>query len=293
MNRLPSFNPESFDSEFAFGGAMRLRDSERDRIGKPRGCRHAAAESLSAFEINPGVGPVAPALRRTLRRALPAIPRAPSPQPSFDSQAFRRRAVQIANQELARWGDGRTKETDPRLYKTLQNYWQTGAGRSICDQQLADPAFQNANPWSAAFISWLMKTAGAGAAFNYSRYHSAYIRAAIDDRLANNSNSFKAYRTAEIAPQVGDPVCKSRAESGTTYNNVLPPMKTHCDIVTEVQPGRIVIVGGNVGDSVAQRKLRTDARDRIAEPNYFAVIRVPDDAEPVKRVRPNGDHPYF
>ena len=189
--------------------------------------------------------------------------------------------MQIANQELARWGDGRIKETDPRLRKTLQGYWKTGAGRSISERQLADPAFQNANPWSAAFMSWLMKTAGAGDAFKSSGYHSAYIRAAIDNRVAGNSNPFKAYRIAEVSPQVGDLVCKSRAGSGATYDNVRPPMKTHCDIVTAVEPGRLTIVGGNVGNSVAQRKLRTDAGGHIAEPGYFAVIQVDERQRPV------------
>ena len=122
MNKLLSFNPEPFESEFAFGGAMELRDFKKHRIEKPCGCGHAAAESLSAFVIDPEVGPVAPAPRPTLRRTTPAIPRTPSSRPPFDSQAFRRRAVEIAHQELVRWGDGKIKETDPRLRKTLQDY---------------------------------------------------------------------------------------------------------------------------------------------------------------------------
>jgi Uncharacterized protein conserved in bacteria (DUF2272) len=282
MNRLLSFNPEPLESECAFGDATELRDFKRHRIEKPCRCGHAAAESLSAFVIDPEVGPVAWAPRPTLGRTGLAIPRTPSSQPPFDSQAFRRRAVAIAHQELVRWGDGRITETDPRLRKTRG----TGVGRSVNEQQLADPAFQKINPWSAAFMSWLMKAAGAGNAFNYNGYHSAYTRAAIENRLANNSNPFKAYRITEIAPQVGDLVCTSNVRSGATYDNVRPPMKTHCDIVTEVRPGGIVTLGGNVSNSVAQRTLRTDAGGRIAEPNYFAVIRV-DGRQPSVPIAPS------
>jgi hypothetical protein len=273
MNRLLSFDPEPFLGELAGGGATEFRDLKWGDVGKPCGCRHAAAQGRSAFEVDREVRLAGPAVRRTLKHAAPAVLPTGAPQASFDSQAFRQRAVQIAKQELARWGDGTIKETDARLRKTLQNYWQIGVGRSVSEQQLGDRAFQNANPWSASFISWLMKTAGAGDAFKYSGCHAGYIRAAINNRLVDNSNPFKAYRIAELAPQVGDLVCKSRAGSGATYDNVRPPMKTHCDIVTELQPGRVVVVGGNVSNSVAHKNLRTDAAGRIAEPNYFAVVR--------------------
>jgi hypothetical protein len=39
------------------------------------------------------------------------------------------------------------------------------SGTSYRDDQLGDPAFQKDHPWSAAFISWIMKTAGAGNTF--------------------------------------------------------------------------------------------------------------------------------
>jgi hypothetical protein len=191
----------------------------------------------------------------------------------FDSQAFRQRIVRIANQELTRWGSGAIKETDPGIRRVLQDYWKTGTGNNYSDAQLGDPNFQNDHPWSAAFISWVMRTAGAGNAFKYSSSHSTYTRWAKDNRLSSN-NPFRAYRTTELAPQVGDLVCKRRAGSGATYDNVRPGMKTHCDIVTNVQPGRLVTIGGNVRNSVSQTVPRTDARGFLSDPNYFAVIRI-------------------
>jgi hypothetical protein len=280
MNKLLSFNPEPFESETEFSSALQMPDIRTDEFGERCGCPHPARRGSAAregrsstLEFDREIGSSARNLRQARRRSAPPVSQHPSPQP-FDSQAFRQRAVLIANRELARWGNGRIKETDPRLHKTLQDYWKTGLGLSFSEQQLGDPAFQQANPWSAAFISWLMKGAGAGNAFKYDSFHSGYTRAAIDNRLANNSNPFKAYRIAEIAPQVGDLVCKSRAGSGATYDNVRRPMKTHCDIVTDVRPRNAVTVGGNVLNSVGQKILRTDVNGLIAEPNYFAVIRV-------------------
>jgi hypothetical protein len=199
----------------------------------------------------------------------------PMDQTTIDSAAFRRRVVQIAMDELAKWGDGSVKEAEPRIAGILQKYWKTGLGVSVSKAQLADPAFEAAHPWSGAFISYVMRTAGAGRLFKYSGYHSTYTRAAIDNRLANNANPFKAYRISEVAPQLGDIVVKSRGPVVSTYDNVKSGVQGHGDIVTEVRPGSIVVVGGNVANSVKRSVIKTDAAGRIiAAPPYYAVIRV-------------------
>ena len=301
MNKLLRYNPEPFESESEFGGALQMRDTNRGGFGERRGWqraaapgsspyfrgisaapanwpgqRHAAsrARNMSALELESEISPVVRRPRRTRPPSASAVSQPPSLQPSLDGQVLRQKAVQIANQELARWGNGAIKETDPRTRRVLQDYWKIGAGVSYGEDQLGNPAFQSGHPWSAAFISWVMKTAGAGNAFKYSASHSVYTRAAKDNRVANNNNPFKAYRIAELAPQVGDLICKSRAGSGATYDNIRPGMTTHCDIVTEVRPRSIAAVGGNVSNSVAQKTVRTDPNGRIIEPNYFAVIRI-------------------
>ncbi len=267
MNRLLSFNPEPFETASEIEGAFGL---------------YGAPPSEAEWETSRFTRP----RTRALSRPISLLARAPSALPAVDSQALRQRIVRLATQELARWNNGAIKETDPRLRKTLQDYWKTGAGVSYSEDQLGDPAFQNAHPWSAAFVSWVMKTAGAGNAFKYSSSHAVYTRAAKDNRIANNDNPVKAYRITELAPQVGDLICKSRSGSGATYDNIRPGMKTHCDIVTDVRPRSIVTVGGNVNNSVAQKTLRTDANGAIAEPNYFAVIRI-DSQQPSPPVVPS------
>jgi peptidoglycan hydrolase-like protein with peptidoglycan-binding domain len=195
----------------------------------------------------------------------------PVPAPYFQSpiSALRATAVALANQELNRWGQGTVKESDPRLRPVIEGYWQNGPG-----YKPTEPNWWSAVPWSAAFISWLMRKAGAGADFNYSGSHAAYTAAAKQNRLANNNNPFKAYRITEAKPRVGDLVCKRRDGSGATYDNIASGMATHCDIVTAVEPNRLITVGGNVSDSVKQTVVPTDANGFINKSDYFAVIKV-------------------
>jgi hypothetical protein len=187
----------------------------------------------------------------------------------WSSIALRGKAVELAIQELNRWGRGTIKESDPRLRSVIEDYWRSGPG-----YKPSGTNWWSAVPWSAAFISWLMRKAGAGADFKYSGSHAAYTAAAKQNRLANNGSPFKAYRVTEVNPRVGDLVCKERAGSGATYDNIAPGMATHCDIITAVEPNRLITVGGNVSNSVNQTSVRTNASGYINQPGYFAVIRV-------------------
>jgi hypothetical protein len=47
MNRLLSFNPEPFESESGFGGALQMRDTSRGGFGEQCGCQRAVARSSS------------------------------------------------------------------------------------------------------------------------------------------------------------------------------------------------------------------------------------------------------
>jgi hypothetical protein len=212
-------------------------------------------------------GPSAPA-----GELAPAGPSAPAAPPVTSSASgLGARAATIATQEWNRWNRGAVKESSARMRSVLEDYWRTGAGWLP-----REPDWWSSQPWSAAFISWVMKKAGAGSAFKYSAAHAAYIKAAKDNRIANNANPFKAYRVSEAAPQVGDLVCKSRAGSGATYDNIRPGTLTHCDIVTDVRRDRLTTIGGNVRNSVSTTPVATDSRGLITNPSYFAVIKVGD-----------------
>src|SRR5882724_9319455 len=203
-------------------------------------------------------------VRSALASASGSAPASPSPGATSSAPTggtFKQRLVQLAVQEWNRWNRGATKENDPNMRSVLEDYWKTGVGWLP-----SEPSWWSAVPWSAAFISWLMRKAGAGNAFSYSAGHATYIKAAKENRLTNNNNPFKASRVSEVAPSVGDLVCKSSAGSGATYDNIAPGRASHCDVVTAIEPGKLVAIGGNVSDSVSQTMVPIDASGFIQAP---------------------------
>jgi hypothetical protein len=198
---------------------------------------------------------------------------------ALTTESLRARIVSVALLQWERWNRGQLKETDPRAIPILRDYWKTGVGWSVSDTQLGDAAWQNAHPWSSAFISWVMRAAGAGASFQYASAHRIYVGAAKRNRQTNSlANPFWAYPASEVAPQVGDIVCQWR-NSPTTYENVDDgtARATHGDIVVKSAAGQITAVGGNLSQSVSAHQLSTDARgflDVARSPKVFAIVHL-------------------
>ncbi|MDP1749284.1 MAG: DUF2272 domain-containing protein [Reyranella sp.] len=106
-------------------------------------------------------------------------------------------------------------------------------------------------PWSAAFISWDIESAGVSRSqFCPDQTHTIYVERLVE-RARQPGAAFIPRSPRERAPQVGDLVCASRNGSGTTLDN-LNRGAGHCDIVVEVRPGEVHAIGGNVGDSVSR-----------------------------------------
>jgi len=198
-------------------------------------------------------------------------PVVPTPSiPTTYPKTLRYNVASIAVQQWLNWGKGTIKECESRIRNVLEDYWRTAVGYLPNQTDWCAGV-----AWSAVFVSWVMVKAGAGSSFRYSSAHTEYVGEAKRNRIANNSNPFKAYRTTEIAPRVGDLVCKERANSGVTYDNVDKGFRSsHCDIVTKVRPGQIETIGGNLSDSVRKDTVETDASGRIKRREYYAVVRV-------------------
>lgn len=238
---------------------------------------HPRARKLADLRPRPDV-PYSVSAPSALRPpAMPVPSTLPSPSPSTLCNAI----VRIAEQEYRRWhpASGNLRETDSAAVPILQRYYREGLNRNISAADLQNATWQQAHPWSAVFVSWVMRTAGAGAGFAYSAAHQNYIRAARHNRLNGVATSpFWAYRATEVVPQVGDLVCASRSNSGATYDNIADPQirPTHCDIVTEVRPGSLRAIGGNVSQSVDAKTIRTQPDGRLAidraQARFFAVL---------------------
>jgi hypothetical protein len=143
-------------------------------------------------------------------------------------------------------------EGDDPFFRRVGLYWQAGVN---------DPTLDGRNdvPWSAAFISWVMRTAGAGTRFVYSPQHSVYISRAIRDlALQRTDAGYWCFRLGEQRPAPGDIVCWAR-EPDVDYDHQKSGLyKGHCDAVVEVRAGEVDVIGGNFGDSVSKRTFALD-----------------------------------
>jgi hypothetical protein len=139
--------------------------------------------------------------------------------------------------------------------------------------------------WSAAFISYVIRTAGAGSRFPYSPSHYVYINIAKEMKLGRTSGwVVVAERVNEYAPVPGDLICYPRESYKLTYAK-LPRRRFagHCDMVVARDGVQISVIGGNVDHAVTMKHVpvTTDGRlanpgDRVLDSRYpwFVVLRV-------------------
>jgi hypothetical protein len=158
--------------------------------------------------------------------------------------------------------------------------------------------------WSAAFISYVMRLAGAGARFPYSSRHSDYINAAVNGPGTKRHDwVVSTERLETYAPEAGDLICMGRRENSGLRFDDLPagPFLAHCDIVVAAVPGTIGVVGGNVDDAVTMKHVPLTPEGRLAtadgsvlDPRYpwFVVLRVRYDGDgPVLAAAASGPAP--
>jgi hypothetical protein len=216
----------------------------------------------------------------------PALPSSPQSVSTTTAPGGRLRAriVHMAKEQLAKWSQGKKTETDPAMRATLAGYW--GAVRK--SSAAIEAAIDARAAWSAAFLSWVMREAGAGTAFRASSAHTAYIAAAKKHRNAGDQSKFWAYRISEARPEIGDLVAKDRKPkgqsvcAGTTYDNVERGGVAHSDIVVGIDSanGKMTVVGGNVNDSVATHLIQLTADGHLPALahdgcKYIAILKPP------------------
>jgi hypothetical protein len=134
-------------------------------------------------------------------------------------------------------------------------------------------------PWSAAFISYVIRQSGvATGAFQFSNAHRAYIYDAFAVSVAelNNQAGDRIYRACPLTatrPRPGDVICAHRepALADASEETVLERIRseiaggpdarsvrrTHCEVVASIDAGarKVYMIGGNVNQAVAARKL--------------------------------------
>jgi hypothetical protein len=128
-----------------------------------------------------------------------------------------------------------------------------------------------AEPWSAVFISWCVRQAGATKTeFKFSKAHSVFVNKAIKDAIANRG-VFRGMKITDHAPQIGDIIQNNRNGNRFTFdfakNNA--EYASHSVIVIETgqdADGKFAFcIGGNESDSVRRTVVRLDANGFIKQ----------------------------
>jgi Domain of unknown function (DUF1906)/Uncharacterized protein conserved in bacteria (DUF2272) len=125
-------------------------------------------------------------------------------------------------------------------------------------------------PWSAAFISWVVRGAGlAYASFQFASSHSVFVNNAIKARVTGRADKpFWGYRITEQRPNIGDIIQRNRGKGTFSYSFAEnhSEYSSHSDIVVEVTPDVVRVVGGNVSDTVSAG---TDLQEYTLDVNGF------------------------
>jgi lysozyme family protein len=166
-------------------------------------------------------------------------------------------------------------ETDEPLRSRIDTYCR--------DIGIAPPANISKFAWSATFVSWCIKKAGATAReFTFSPAHAVFVRAAIANADAG-IGVFRARPIGSYAPQVGDLIHRNRSGGTITYadartNSEYP---SHSAIVVETgedQVGRYAMtVGGNEHDSIRTTRVALNGAGMVVQKRSNPFICVVQD----------------
>lgn len=159
------------------------------------------------------------------------------------------------------------KENQEGFFERVGKYWHEALGETLDGR--------DDTPWSAAFVSWIMKKAGAGNRFHYSAVHATYLSRAISDRLNHNPASFfLGFRLHEHTPQLGDLIGRARQPRIDYDHQAGGQYLSHSDIVFAKRHDEIDVIGGNVSNSVTKRTLKLDAHGHLTSTSgYFVVVQ--------------------
>lgn len=162
------------------------------------------------------------------------------------------------------------RENQEPLLSQVEQYWKATVG-----------GFPGINePWSAVFISWCVKQAGATSnEFTFASGHSVFVFHAIAN-TKNQTGVFHGRNPGEYAPKVGDILQNNRLKNSFdfAYASTHKNYKSHSAIVIETgsdQKGRYLrTVGGNENDSVGMKEVRLNKNGIVINTTglYISVI---------------------
>lgn len=205
---------------------------------------------------------------------------------------------------------GRT-EGDRSVSGAIEAYWlATDRGyveRVRAMRQVAEQRFGGLHPelrselypgwsraWSAAFVTWTMQRAGVPW-FRGSEWHSLYLawsteqapeRLAPIDRYRPAAGDLVCFGRTGATGEWGMPTARSFIDRVRAIRSREDAFAAHCDVIVRVNRSSVVLIGGNVRDSVTAtvtplaggRIMRSNARP------WSAALRLDGPADPCARI---------
>lgn len=160
-----------------------------------------------------------------------------------------------------------TWESDPRTDASVGGYWSaTPEGPRVVERQNrqwreGEGETPWVEPWSAAFVSWVMCEAGLGDLTQFRRdiAHWSYVDQAMEARDGEAPEAaYIAHDAGEAPVRPGDLMCNARGRA--TYRLLADRRREqgeqaplHCDIVVRVDADArtMAVIGGNVLNGVS------------------------------------------
>jgi lysozyme family protein len=223
----------------------------------------SGAAAMAASEAYTGVEPAMPEMAETFESAAGG-----APQPADYVAAL----IAVARGEYDAYHT--ITESDEPLRSRIDAYCR-GIG-------IPPPDDIAAFAWSATFVSWCIKTAGATRQeFTFSAAHAVFVRAAI----ANADRQIGVFRARPVdiyAPRLSDLIHRNRSGGTVTYAEarIRSDYSSHSAVVVEVGEDRVgryaMTIGGNESDSIRMTRVDLDAagmvRQHAANP-FICVVQ--------------------
>ena len=142
-------------------------------------------------------------------------------------------------------------ENDPPLRSQIRRFWE--------EIGFTFPGIET--PWSAVFISWCVKTAGAtDSEFRPSNAHSRFVFRAIQNQN-QGVGVFRGRRLDEYRPAVGDILHNNRGGQSLTYDFAAAheAYESHSAIIVELGSDAdgpfVKTIGGNESDTIGLKRV--------------------------------------
>lgn len=167
----------------------------------------------------------------------------------------------------------RVKETDPVFCDQIKKYWQVVGTRVT--ECVSDP-------WSAVFVSYCVKTAGATSdEFRFADAHSQFVYQAIRNS-DNGEGVFRAMPVTAYAPRPGDIIQANRTKGRIDFDHARTDSSYFSHSVIVVRTGKGLFcryaeaIGGNERDSVRKSRVKLRKNGMIKQRKrkpYICVIK--------------------